>query len=335
MEIVVFLRNRRLAAPLPDRRQGGQGQERRSPRANASSAASTASTRRSGRSGSAPAARTRSRIPTSSTTTASTSTAPAWSPSPRATARTPSAIRPTASTSSTRYSRVDMAAGPRTAPRRRTASWSCKLEEADISELKSTGWQPPGGLRRQGPRRQDRHLGHHLPAAELRPEQEVSGHRVHLRRAAGLVRAQDVQPVQPLLRRSDRSGLHRRADRRHGDGATAPRRSTTSAGRTSRTPASPTASSGIKALAKKYPYVRHHRASASTARRPAGRTRRGRCCSIREFYKVAVSRPAAATTTAWTRSSWNEQWMGYPVGPHYDEPVQHRQRPQAARASCC
>ena len=51
-----------------------------SPRANTSSGASTTSTRRSGRSGSAPAARTRTRIPISSTTTGSTSTAPAWSP---------------------------------------------------------------------------------------------------------------------------------------------------------------------------------------------------------------------------------------------------------------
>ena len=73
------LRARRLAAPVPDRRQDRRGEEPdhqgrvRRPRR------STASTRRSGRSGSAPAARTRTRTRTSSTTTASTSTAPAWS----------------------------------------------------------------------------------------------------------------------------------------------------------------------------------------------------------------------------------------------------------------
>ncbi len=40
-----------------------------------------------------------------------------------------------------------------------------------------------GGVRGQGPRRQDGHLGHHLPAQGLRPAQEVSGHRADLRRA--------------------------------------------------------------------------------------------------------------------------------------------------------
>ena len=74
------LRARRLAAPLPDRRQDRRGQEPDHARASTSSGGSTGSTRTSGRSGSAPAARTRTRTRTSSTTTASTSTAPAWSP---------------------------------------------------------------------------------------------------------------------------------------------------------------------------------------------------------------------------------------------------------------
>ena len=90
------LRARRLAAPLPDRREDRRGQESRSPRASTSSAASTASTRRSARSGSAPAARTRIRTRTSSTTIASISTARAWSRSPRATATTRCSSRPTA-----------------------------------------------------------------------------------------------------------------------------------------------------------------------------------------------------------------------------------------------
>ena len=71
------------------------------------------------------------------------------------------------------------------------------------------------GLRRQGPRRQDRHLGRHLQADEVRSVEEVSGDRKHLRRTARLVRAQDLQRLQRHAG-PGRARLHRRADRRHG-----------------------------------------------------------------------------------------------------------------------
>ena len=32
---------------------------------------------------------------------------------------------------------------------------------------------------------------------------------------------------------------------------------------------------------------------------------------------------------------WNEQWMGWPLGPHYAASVERRQRARSCRASCC
>lgn len=34
---------------------------------------------------------------------------------------------------------------------------------------------------------------------------------------------------------------------------------------------------------------------------------------------MSPSPPAVATTTGMDKASWNEQWMGDPVGPHYAE----------------
>ena len=73
-----------------------------------------------------------------------------------------------------------------------------------------------GSLRREGARRQDRHLGRDLPAVQFRRREEVSGHREHLCRAAGLVRAQVVLGLQRHAV-DRRARLHRRPDRRHGD----------------------------------------------------------------------------------------------------------------------
>jgi dipeptidyl aminopeptidase/acylaminoacyl peptidase len=37
-----------------------------------------------------------------------------------------------------------------------------------------------------------------------------------------------------------------------------------------------------------------------------------------DFYKVAVS-SCGCHDNRMDKASWNEQWMGYPVGPHYAE----------------
>src|SRR5207237_201572 len=66
-----------------------------------------------------------------------------------------------------------------------------------------------GGVHGEGAGRHDRHLGDRLPAARLRPEEEVPSHRADLRRAAGVVRAEGVQTVPPV-RHPQRPGSWRR-----------------------------------------------------------------------------------------------------------------------------
>ena len=110
------------------------------------------------------------------------------------------------------------------------------------------------------------------------------------------------------------------------------RRSTTSRGRTSATPASRIASSGTR------PWPRSirgttSRASASTARPPADRTRSARSSSTRSSTRWRCPRPAA-TTTAWTRSGGTSSgWDG--------RSVRSTRRPRtsttrtASRVTCC
>ncbi len=59
-----------------------------------------------------------------------------------------------------------------------------------------------------------RHLGHHLPSRDSTRE-EAPGDRVYLRRAAKLVRTQELQP-HATIRVADRSGLRRGSDGRNG-----------------------------------------------------------------------------------------------------------------------
>ena len=180
----------------------------------------------------------------SSTTAGSTSTAPAWSSLTEGDGTHTVEFSPDRKFLIDTYSRVDLP--PVTELRQaEDGKLVCELERADASALLATGWQVARAVRRQGARRQDRHLGVIFRPTNFDPDEEVSGDREHLRRAAGLVRAQDVRAVSPARRRwpswassSCRSTAWARNCGR--------RRSTTSAGRTSATPASPTASSGSR-----------------------------------------------------------------------------------------
>ena len=112
-----------------------------------------------------------------------------------------------------------------------------------------------------------------------------------------------------------RARLHRRADRRHGhveplEGV--PRRAR---GRTSATPASPIASSGTRRSPRSIRGTTS-RASASTAARRADRTRWARCSSIPSSTRSAVSY-AGCHDNRMDKIWWNEQWMGWPIGPQY------------------
>ena len=73
----------------------------------------------------------------------------------------------------------------------------------------------------------------------------------------------------------------------------------------------------LKAAAKRYPYMDltrvgifgHSAGGQSSTRALLGHP---------DFYKVAVS-SCGCHDNRMDKASWNEQWMGYPVGPHYAE----------------
>lgn len=73
----------------------------------------------------------------------------------------------------------------------------------------------------------------------------------------------------------------------------------------------------IKALAQKYPYVDATRVGLFGTS-AGGQNSLGALLFHPEFYKAAVS-AAGCHDNRVDKQWWNEQWMGYPVGPHYGE----------------
>jgi len=73
----------------------------------------------------------------------------------------------------------------------------------------------------------------------------------------------------------------------------------------------------IKAAAKKYPFMDITRVGIYGTS-AGGQSSTGALLFHPEFYKVAVS-SCGCHDNRMDKASWNEQWMGYPVGPHYAE----------------
>jgi len=73
----------------------------------------------------------------------------------------------------------------------------------------------------------------------------------------------------------------------------------------------------IKAAAKKYPYMDIERVGAYGTS-AGGQNAAGAVLFHPEFYKVAVANSGCHDNRI-DKASWNEQWMGYPVGPQYAE----------------
>ncbi|MFO0910763.1 MAG: DUF885 family protein [Isosphaeraceae bacterium] len=73
----------------------------------------------------------------------------------------------------------------------------------------------------------------------------------------------------------------------------------------------------IRALAAKYPYVDADRVGIFGTS-AGGQNAAGGVLFHPEFYKVAVA-ACGCHDNRMDKSSWNEQWMGYPAGAHYAE----------------
>ncbi len=73
----------------------------------------------------------------------------------------------------------------------------------------------------------------------------------------------------------------------------------------------------IKAAAEKYPFMDITRVGIYGTS-AGGQSSTAALLFHPEFYKVAVS-SCGCHDNRMDKASWNEQWMGYPVGPHYAE----------------
>lgn len=73
----------------------------------------------------------------------------------------------------------------------------------------------------------------------------------------------------------------------------------------------------IKAAAEKYPYMDTTRVGIF-GNSAGGQSSAGALLFHPEFYKVAVS-SSGCHDNRMDKMWWNEQWMGYPIGPHYAE----------------
>jgi dipeptidyl aminopeptidase/acylaminoacyl peptidase len=73
----------------------------------------------------------------------------------------------------------------------------------------------------------------------------------------------------------------------------------------------------MKALAEKYPYVDISRVGVYGTS-AGGQNAAGALLFHPEFYKVGVA-SCGCHDNRMDKQWWNEQWMGYPVGPHYED----------------
>ncbi|QJD77028.1 prolyl oligopeptidase family serine peptidase [Spirosoma rhododendri] len=73
----------------------------------------------------------------------------------------------------------------------------------------------------------------------------------------------------------------------------------------------------LRAAAKRYPYMDLNRVGI-WGNSAGGQSSAGALLHHPDFYKVAVS-SSGCHDNRMDKMWWNEQWMGYPVGPHYAE----------------
>jgi len=210
------------------------------------------------------------------------------------------------------YSRIDMA--PVHELRRVSdGKLMTALEKGGHFGPGSERLEAAGGFRRQGPRRQDRHLGHRRPAGEARSEQEypviediyAGPHDSFVPKTfSPFNRYQSLTDLGFIVVKMDGMGTANRSKAFHD----VCWHNLADAG-------FPDRILWIKALAKKYSYVDTTRVGIYGTS-AGGQSSTAALLFHPEFYKVAVS-ACGCHDNRMDKSSWNEAWMGYPVGPHY------------------
>jgi dipeptidyl aminopeptidase/acylaminoacyl peptidase len=209
-------------------------------------------------------------------------------------------------------SRVDSA--PVTELRRtRDGTLVCRLETADIDELVATGWQPPEVFVAKGrdgttdiwgvvcwPRQRDP-AGHHAviediyagPQGAFVPKSFSGASRYESLNALGFV----VVKIDGMGTANRSKAFHDVCWHDLADAGFADR------------------ILWMQALAKKYPEIDSTRVGVFGTS-AGGQNAAGAVLFHPEFYKAAVAN-CGCHDNRMDKASWNEQWMGYPVGPQY------------------
>ncbi len=212
------------------------------------------------------------------------------------------------------YSRVDL---PPVNELRRVADGGlvCKLEEADISVLRETGWEPPEVFVAKGrdgttdiwgilcrPRDFDPNGKHPIiediyagPQSSFTPKTFSPGSRYESLTRLGFV-----------VVKMDGMGTANRSKAFHDV-----------CWRNLKDAGFPDRILWMKAAAARYPYLDITRVGVYGTS-AGGQNAAGAVLFHPEFYKAAVAN-CGCHDNRMDKASWNEQWMGHPVGPQYSE----------------
>ena len=212
------------------------------------------------------------------------------------------------------YSRVDMAPAHEL---RRVSDGSlvCKLEEADISELRAAGWTPPEVFVAKG-----RDGKTDIWGIICRPRgfDASKKYPVIEQIYAGPQGSFTPKPFSPARRFSSLTDLGFIVVQMDGMGtANRSKAFHDVCWKNLKDAGFPDRILWHQEVAKKYPFYDISRVGI-TGGSAGGQNSTGGLLFHPEFYKVAVS-GCGCHDNRMDKSSWNEQWMGYPVGPQYGE----------------
>ena len=212
------------------------------------------------------------------------------------------------------YSRVDMAPAHEL---RRTSDGKkvCKLEEADISELEDNGWEAPEVFVAKGRDGTTDICGIICRPADFDPKRKypiiediyAGPHGSHVPKTfSSSRRYASITELGFIVVKIDGMGTANRSKAFHDV-----------CWHNLKDAGFPDRILWIKAAAKKYPYMNTNRVGIYGTS-AGGQNAAGAVLFHPEFYKVAVA-SCGCHDNRMDKASWNEQWMGYPVGPHYAE----------------
>ncbi len=211
------------------------------------------------------------------------------------------------------YSRVDM---PPVHVLRRVSDGRlvCDLEQADISELEDSGWRPPEVFVAKGRDGKTDIWGIICRPTDLDPDKKypvvediyAGPQSAYVPKRFGRRHYASLTDLGFIVVKIDGMGTAHRSKAFHDV-----------CWKNLKDAGFPDRILWMKTAAAKYPYMDLDRVGVYGTS-AGGQNAAGAVLFHPEFYKVAVA-SCGCHDNRMDKASWNEQWMGYPVGPHYAE----------------